>query len=310
MIEYRNVGMKFGTRVILENLSLTIKDHELFVLVGPSGSGKTTLIRMINRLTIPTSGQIYIDGQSVNEVDLPTLRLSMGYVLQTSSLFPNLTVGENITIQLEQKKVSLLERLQRATELLGAVGLTASDFIDRYPAELSGGQQQRVAIARALATKPQLILMDESFSALDPVLRSQMQALLLKLHDQYQMTILFVTHDMKEALRLGDRIGVINEGHLLQVGTPTEIINYPATPFVTNFFASAKPSLGTLPDLITTLKLKPQDLEIVPQVRTVADVTKLPIKEGKLSFNFEDQSYQLEVSKLLHYLGKQEEHDG
>ena len=210
LIKYEAIGMQYGQNVILKNINLTINDGELFVLVGPSGSGKTTLLRMINRLTAPTTGNVYLNEKRVKDYDLRELRLHMGYVLQDSSLFPNLTVGENIAIQLEQQGVNKKDRRNRSMELLDQVGLSASDFIDRHPDELSGGQQQRVAIARSMATQPQLILMDESFSALDPVLRTQQQDLLLKLHRQSKTTVVFVTHDMQEALRLGDRIAVIN----------------------------------------------------------------------------------------------------
>ena len=157
LIKYENVGMRYGQNVILKDITLTINDGELFVLVGPSGSGKTTLLRMINRLTAPTAGNVYLDEKRVKDYDLRELRLHMGYVLQSSSLFPNLTVGENIAIQLEQQGVNKNDRRKRSMELLDQVGLPASDFIDRHSDELSGGQQQRVAIARSMATQPQLI---------------------------------------------------------------------------------------------------------------------------------------------------------
>ena len=159
LIKYENVGMRYGQNVILKDITLTINDGELFVLVGPSGSGKTTLLRMINRLTAPTAGNVYLDEKRVKDYDLRELRLHMGYVLQSSSLFPNLTVGENIAIQLEQQGVNKNDRRKRAIELLDQVGLPASDFIDRHSDELSGGQQQRVAIAGSMATQPQLFLM-------------------------------------------------------------------------------------------------------------------------------------------------------
>ncbi|MCF0118139.1 MAG: ATP-binding cassette domain-containing protein, partial [Limosilactobacillus mucosae] len=173
MIKYEAIGMQYGQNVILKNINLTINDGELFVLVGPSGSGKTTLLRMINRLTAPTTGNVYLDEKRVKDYDLRELRLHMGYVLQDSSLFPNLTVGENIAIQLEQQGVNKKDRRNRSMELLDQVGLPASDFIDRHPDELSGGQQQRVAIARAIAANPKLLLLDEPTSALDPEYTSE-----------------------------------------------------------------------------------------------------------------------------------------
>ena len=305
MIEYCTVGMRYGDHQILTDINLKIHAHELFVLVGPSGSGKTTLIRMVNRLTVPTSGQVKVAGQDVAASDLAKLRLSMGYVLQTASLFPNLTIADNVTIQLEQQGCSKAERKRKAQQLLAAVGLKEKDYLTRYPAALSGGQQQRVAIARALATNPQLILMDESFSALDPVLRRQMQDLLLSLHAKHGMTVLFVTHDMQEALRLGDRIGVINAGRLQQVGTPQEIIEHPANAFVRNFFASARPRYGTLTDLLAATQ--PQPAVAGPLVTTVAEILRLPVCDGELCFSIAQQAYRLPVAKLLHYLGKREE---
>lgn len=309
MIKYEEVGMTYGHNTILKNINLNIKSGELFVLVGPSGSGKTTLLRMINRLTAPTTGNVYLDGKRVKDYDLRQLRLHMGYVLQSSSLFPNLTVGENIAIQLEQQGVDKRERRKRAKALLEQVGLAADDYIDRHPDELSGGQQQRVAIARSMATQPQLILMDESFSALDPVLRNQQQELLLSLHRQSKTTIVFVTHDMQEALRLGDRIAVINNGTLQQVGTPYEIIEQPANQFVADFFASARPKLGTMTQLMTSGLIESEATKIEsPQVDTMAKLAELtPDQAGWLHFQYHNQSFRIQAASLLHYLGQRGE---
>ena len=301
LIKYEAIGMQYGQNVILKNINLTINDGELFVLVGPSGSGKTTLLRMINRLTAPTTGNVYLNEKRVKDYDLRELRLHMGYVLQDSSLFPNLTVGENIAIQLEQQGVNKKDRRNRSMELLDQVGLSASDFIDRHPDELSGGQQQRVAIARSMATQPQLILMDESFSALDPVLRTQQQDLLLKLHRQSKTTVVFVTHDMQEALRLGDRIAVINDGQLQQVGTPNE--------FVTDFFATARPRLGTMTALLSSkLVQKAPVADQSAVVTTVAELASLtPDTAGWLCFQYQGQGFRIQTTDLLHYLGQREE---
>ncbi|GHV97596.1 glycine/betaine ABC transporter ATP-binding protein [Lactobacillus nasalidis] len=304
MIEYRNVGMTYGENVILKDINLTINDGELFVLVGPSGSGKTTLLRMINRLTAPTAGDVWLDGDRVKDCDLRQLRLHMGYVLQTSSLFPNLTVGDNVTIQLEEAGVKKAERRQRALELLKQVGLPGEKYLDRFPSELSGGQQQRVAIARAMASRPKLILMDESFSALDPVLRRQQQELLLDLHRQSQTTVVFVTHDMQEALRLGDRIGVIKDGELLQVGCPEDILQKPANAFVADFFKSARPRLGTMGELLACPELEKLAAAGLPQVERVEEVTELPAEDGLLKFSCQGRGYQITVAGLLRYLGK------
>ncbi|QNQ82042.1 ABC transporter ATP-binding protein [Lactobacillus sp. PV037] len=238
MIKYDHIGKKYGDQVILEDISFQVNKGELFVIVGPSGSGKTTLLKMYNRLVEPTSGKILSNGENIAQINLRTLRKNAGYVLQSASLFPNLTVGENITIALDGK-ISKEEKINLQKELLKLVKMSPEKYLSRYPTDLSGGEQQRVGIARALATKPPVILMDESFSALDPVVRKQLQDTLLELHKQTSVTIMFVTHDMQEAVRLGDRIAVIHQGHLEQIGKPREILHHPATKFVKKFFAAS-----------------------------------------------------------------------
>lgn len=237
MIKYEHIGKKYGDQVILDDISFKINEGELFVLVGPSGSGKTTLLKMYNRLVEPTSGRILCHGENIAKIDLRTLRRNAGYVLQSASLFPNLTVGENITIAVDNK-ISKAEKVKLQKELLELVKMDPEKYLERYPEDLSGGEQQRVGIVRALANKPPVILMDESFSALDPVVRKQLQDLLLELHKTSKTTIMFVTHDMQEAIRLGDRIAIIHEGHLEQIGKPREILHHPATDFVKSFFVS------------------------------------------------------------------------
>lgn len=236
MIEFEGVTKQYEQSLALDGLTLTIPDNGLFVLVGPSGSGKTTTVKMINRLIEPTSGTIKIDGQPLNQMDLQTLRLNIGYVLQNIALFPHLTIEENITIQLEVLKWTKADRQKRARELLEMVHLDPDQYASRYPSELSGGQQQRIGIIRALATSPKVILMDEPFSALDPVTRTQLQDLVLSLQKQLHNTIVFVTHDMKEALRLGDEIAVMRQGSIQQVGTAKAIFNQPKNEFVREFF--------------------------------------------------------------------------
>lgn len=236
MIEFEGVTKQYEQSLALDGLTLTIPDNGLFVLVGPSGSGKTTTVKMINRLIEPTSGTIKIDGQPINQMDLQTLRLNIGYVLQNIALFPHLTIEENITIQLEVLKWTKADRQKRARELLEMVHLDPDQYASRYPSELSGGQQQRIGIIRALATSPKVILMDEPFSALDPVTRTQLQDLVLSLQKQLHNTVVFVTHDMKEALRLGDEIAVMRQGSIQQVGTAKAIFNQPKNEFVREFF--------------------------------------------------------------------------
>ncbi len=236
MIKYDHVAKTYTDIPVLKDVSFEINRGDLFVLVGPSGSGKTTLLKMFNRLTVPTDGDVYYQGKKIKDYDLQQLRLKTGCVLQESSLFPNLNIQDNIAIQLEQQGVDKEQRHHRAQELLRAVEMDPQIYARRMPNELSGGEQQRVGIIRALAAKPKVILMDEPFSALDPVVRHQLQDLVLKLQKQTHTTIIFVTHDMQEALRLGTKIAVLKDGILQQVGTPQEIINRPATEFVKEFF--------------------------------------------------------------------------
>ncbi|KRM60824.1 Fe(3+)-transporting ATPase [Paucilactobacillus vaccinostercus DSM 20634] len=236
MIEFENVSKTYEQQPALNDLNLTINDGELFVLVGPSGSGKTTLLKMINKLIEPTTGTVKIDGQDVGAADIRQLRHQIGYVLQAGALFPNMTVEQNAAIQLDQLDWDVRQKHDRINELLTRVDLDPQTYMERMPSELSGGEAQRVGIVRALASQPKLILMDEPFSALDPLSRRRLQQLVLKLHQELACTIVFVTHDMQEAIKLADRLAVIHNGDLLQVGRPQEIIANPASEFVADFF--------------------------------------------------------------------------
>lgn len=253
MIEFTNVSKTYplNQTTALKKLNLTINDGDFFVLVGESGSGKTTSLKMINGLITPSSGIVNVAGTAVQDHDIEKLRLHMGYVLQNIALFPNLNVQDNIAIQLEMLKMPRNDRISRSKVLLEQVGLAPQKYAERMPSELSGGEQQRVSIARALAVEPKVVLMDEPFSALDPLSRQQLQNLVLELHQQVKTTFVFVTHDMQEALRLGTRIAVMKDGSLQQVGTPAEITTRPANNFVRDLFASTQNGdLTTIADLI------------------------------------------------------------
>lgn len=239
LVVFDHVGKKFGASTALEDVSFSIKTGEIFVLVGSSGSGKTTSLKMINALHVPTSGDIYFKDKKIKDYDTQKLRWQIGYVLQQIALFPNMTVLENIEIIPEMLGWSKEKRKQRAFELLKAVELEPEVYANRMPSELSGGEQQRVGILRALAAKPDVILMDEPFSALDPISKEQLQNLVLSLHQDLKNTIVFVTHDMKEAMKLGDRIAVMKEGRLIQCDTPAEIAAHPENDFVAEFFKGA-----------------------------------------------------------------------
>ena len=240
MIEYKNVALGYTEKDVLRDVNLQIGNGEFMVLVGPSGSGKTTMLKMINRLLEPTDGDIYMDGKRIKDYDERELRLSTGYVLQAIALFPNLTVAENITLIPEMKGWSKEEIAQKTEEFLAKVGLPAVDYAHRLPSELSGGEQQRVGIVRAMIGQPKILLMDEPFSALDAISRKQLQTLIKQLHSEFGMTTIFVTHDTDEALRLGDRIAVLQDGEIRQVATPEEILSAPATSFIADLFGGVQ----------------------------------------------------------------------
>lgn len=236
MIEFKNVSKVYNKKPALQNVSMRIESGEFFVLVGTSGSGKTTTLKMINRLLTPTEGTVCIDGENTLDMELRALRLRIGYVLQTGALFPNLTVAENIEIIPEMKGWPKEERRKTVKSYLEMVGLDPEQYMNRYPRDLSGGEQQRVGILRAIITKPDILLMDEPFSALDPISRNQLQKLIKNLHETFKMTIVFVTHDMAEAVKLGTRICVMSKGEVVQLDTPQVIKEHPAHEVVQRFF--------------------------------------------------------------------------
>lgn len=236
MIEFQHITKIYQEQQALSDLNFTINDGEFFVLVGKSGSGKTTTLKMLNRLIEPTDGTILTDGVAMTSRDLRELRLNTGYVLQQATLFPNMTVFENIALIPEMKKWDKAKRLEEATRLLTQVGLDPAVYLHKMPDQLSGGEQQRVGILRAIITQPKVLLMDEPFSALDPISRGQLQELIKQLHETYQMTIVFVTHDMQEAVKLGDRICVMKDGRILQIDTPQAVVDHPATAEVAELF--------------------------------------------------------------------------
>ena len=242
MIRLEGVTKVFpGTpRPAVEDLTLTVSRGETMVLVGPSGCGKTTTLKMINRIIEPTAGQIWVDGRLVSDVEAHLLRRSIGYVIQQVGLFPHRTVAENIAtvpslLAWEEGRIR-----DRVAELIDLVGL-APELANRYPAELSGGQQQRVGVARALAADPPVLLMDEPFGAVDPIVRARLQDELAALQERLHKTIVFVTHDIDEAIKLGDRIAILNVGGKLeQLATPEEILKEPANAFVEDFLGGER----------------------------------------------------------------------
>jgi len=236
MIEFASVTKSFpdGTTAV-EDFSLVLPSRQTTVLVGSSGSGKTTLLRMINRMVDPTSGTVEIDGESVLGRDPVELRRSIGYVMQNSGLMPHFTVIDNVATVLRLNGVSRRQAHARARELLDTVGLDR-ELADRYPRQLSGGQQQRVGVARGLAADPNILLMDEPFGAVDPIVRADLQQELIRLQRELDKTVVFVTHDIDEAFLLGDQVVILDKGaRIVQVGSPSEIIEDPADAFVEAF---------------------------------------------------------------------------
>ncbi len=236
MIEFRRVSKTFpGGNEAVADFSLTVPTGSVTVLVGSSGCGKTTLLRMVNRMVDPTAGSILIDGHDVRQHDPVDLRRKIGYVMQSGGLLPHRTVTQNIQTVPRLVGVGKKDAAARARELMDTVGLDP-DLANRYPSQLSGGQQQRVGVARALAVDPNILLMDEPFGAVDPLVRRDLQRELLSLQQRVTKTVLFVTHDIDEAFLLGDQVVILTEGaQIAQQGTPQEIIGQPANDFVANF---------------------------------------------------------------------------
>ncbi len=239
-IHLEQVVKRYGkdTAPAVDDVSLDVAPGELVVLLGSSGSGKTTLLKMVNRLIEPTSGTITIDGMDVQSLSAPELRRTIGYVIQQSGLFPHMRVRDNIAVVPKLLKWDKMRTTRRVNELLDLVDLPHVDYAHRYPTQLSGGEQQRVGLARALAVEPATMLMDEPFGALDVITRGRLQGELKRIHRALEHTILFVTHDVDEAVLLADRIVVMSEGKIVQVGTPLEIVTAPATDFVARLIGS------------------------------------------------------------------------
>jgi len=246
MISLRHVSKSFddGQHFAIDNVSLDIHEGETLVLLGSSGSGKTTLLKLTNRLLDLTRGTIEVDGKDIAGQDPIALRRSIGYVFQEIGLFPHMTVEENVAMVLRLIGWPSQKRRERAHELLRILGLDPDTYAGRFPEELSGGQQQRVGVGRALAADPAYLLMDEPFGALDALTRDTLQQELLTLKQRLNKTIVFVTHDIFEALSLGDRIAVLHAGHLQQIGTKEEILKNPATDFVHELFAKPAQQLA------------------------------------------------------------------
>ncbi|MCI1965187.1 MAG: ABC transporter ATP-binding protein [Oscillospiraceae bacterium] len=262
MIEFKDVSKTYDDGFeAVQSLSFKIEPGELVVLIGPSGCGKTTTMKMINCLIPHTEGKIFIEGQDIDKLDPVILRRNIGYVIQQIGLFPHYTIAENVGLIPKLKKWDPQKIKARTNELMNMVNLDPSLYANRYPKELSGGQQQRVGVIRALAANPDIILMDEPFGALDPITRGQLQDELLRIQSTMQKTIVFVTHDIEEALKLGDRIAIMQKGHLLQMDTPDQILLNPAHGFVEEFVG--KNRIYQNPALIPVVDIMKENVAVI-----------------------------------------------
>jgi len=296
VLELSEVGMRYQRTgpAAVSDLSLTVPAGEVCVLIGPSGCGKTTALKMINRLIEPTAGDILIDGRSVRERNPARLRREVGYVIQQVGLLPHLTIDANVATVPKLLGWDRDRIRARTRELLTLVGLDPDEYGDRYPAQLSGGQQQRVGLARALAGDPPLMLMDEPFSAVDPITRQRLQSDFLRLHRAVPKTVVLVSHDIDEAVRMADRIAVMREGRLVQYAPPAELLAHPADDFVSNLLGADRALKG-----LALVRLEDIPLGVAPSVRAgdpvarvrerIASGTLRPLDEGVLVVDADDR---------------------
>ena len=283
MITFNGVTKRYGDKVAVDHLNLEIRSGEVVMLVGPSGCGKTTTLKMINRLIEPTEGVIAIDGVDTRTVPVTELRRSIGYVIQQVGLFPHLTVAENVATVMKLNGWDRKRTRARTEELLDLIGLPYAEYAKRLPEELSGGQQQRVGVARALGVDPNMLLMDEPFGAIDPVTRDRLQDELLRLQTVVRKTIVFVTHDIDEAIKLGDRVALFNpNGTVAQYATPAELLARPASDYVEGFLGAGRlvRRLGLIP--LRSITMPPPNGHVPPQVEVDISATLRDALDGVL----------------------------
>lgn len=268
MIEFEKISKAYKAQKVLKDISFSIEKGQLVTIIGESGCGKTTLLKMINRLVKPSSGKISINEKDIQSMDEVELRREIGYVIQQTGLFPHMTVRENIELIPRLQKMQAEELAENTKKLMQMVGMDCDEFLDRYPTELSGGQQQRIGVARAFATDPDIILMDEPFSALDPITRADLQEELVQLQGRLKKTIVFVTHDMDEAVKIADMICIMRDGNILQYDTPENILKNPKDEFVSQFVG--KNRIWSSPEFI-----KVSDIMIENPITTGKDMSIL-----------------------------------
>jgi len=280
LLKFENISKRYNRQDIISDMSFEVEKGKLVVLIGPSGCGKTTLLKMVNRLTKPTSGKIYLNGEDIFTKDEIELRRNIGYVIQQTGLFPHMTIRENLEIIPRLQKKAPADITAKSLELMDMVGLDPEQYLDRYPTQLSGGQQQRIGVARAFACDPELILMDEPFSALDPITRSQLQDELVDLQAKVRKTIVFVTHDMDEAVKIADKICFINNGRIIQYDTPEELMKNPANELAAEFIG--KHRIWSSPEFI-----RAKDIMIPDPICAPANMTALRCVERMRNYKID-----------------------
>lgn len=273
MLRFEHVSLSYGSQKIIDDISFEIQEGQMAVLIGSSGCGKTTTLKMINRLIEPTSGKIYINGKDIAAQDRVELRRHIGYVIQQIGLFPNMTVAQNICVVPNLLKYSKEACDKIVHELLELVDLPYEQYAHKYPSEMSGGQQQRIGILRALAASPPIVLMDEPFSALDPMTRAELQDEVHRLQLRFHKTIVFVTHDMDEAVKLADRICILQNGHVVQCDKPENILKHPANEYINSFIG--KNRLWENPSFIRAEDIMCPRPITISQSRTVVQAVQL-----------------------------------
>lgn len=304
MIEFKQVTKQFKDGTIgVDNLSLKIEKGEIVSLIGPSGCGKTTTMKMINRLIEPTSGDIFIEGESILKQSPVELRRSIGYVIQQIGLLPHMTVEENAAIVPRLLGWSKQKITSRTEELMDLVGLDPGVYRHKYPLELSGGQQQRIGVIRALAAEPPIILMDEPFSALDPITREKLQDELKIIQQEIQKTVVFVTHDMDEALKMSDKLAILHNGQLAQLGTPENITTNPETSFVKSFIGNRHIGKQFIKDYLpyfTNKQVEKKDVLFVTEDMSIHEFLVKAYQSKEKVVGLVDKELYVETDTLVH----------
>ncbi|MGE4282872.1 MAG: ABC transporter ATP-binding protein [Clostridia bacterium] len=302
MVRFEKVKKAYKDVTVIESLNLEIKEGQLVVLIGPSGCGKTTTLKMINRIIEPTSGSIYVKGEDVTKINPVMLRRKIGYVIQQIGLFPNMTIAQNVEIVPKLLGWSADKRTKRTEELLRMVDMDPEQYAGRYPSELSGGQQQRIGVLRALAAEPPLVLMDEPFGALDPITRESLQDEVKRLQKKLKKTIVFVTHDMDEALKIADVIVLMKDGEIVQAASPEELLSNPANDFVSQFIG--KHRLNTAAGIATVADVMRPNPVTVTRDKGTSESIALMKRKGVNTLLVVDDEGHLEGSVTVESISK------